>query len=61
MKKTFGRREDVAAVYVDLDAKTLNLVLNPGYEISDDQLAKAVKKSGYKIKNVQRGAALVQN
>ena len=61
MKKTFGRREDFAAVYVDLDAKTLNLVLNPGYEISDDQLAKAVKKSGYKIKNVQRGAALVQN
>jgi hypothetical protein len=29
MNKTFGKRDEVAAVYVDLDAKTLNLVLKP--------------------------------
>ena len=49
----------VAAVYVDLDAKTLNLVLRPGAEMSDETLRKAVKKSGYKVDSIARGAAVV--
>lgn len=55
MNKTFGKREDVAAVYVDLDAKTLNLVMKPGATMSDKALRKAVKKSGYKVDTIARG------
>ena len=59
MNKTLGKRDDVAAVYVDLDAKTLNLVLRPGASMDDATLRKAVKKSGYKVDSIARGDALV--
>ena len=35
MNKIFSNREEVAAVYVDLDTKALNLVLTPGATMSD--------------------------
>lgn len=54
MNKTFGKRDDVAAVYVDLDESTLNLVLKPGETITDKALRKAVKKSGYKVDKIER-------
>lgn len=54
MNKSFGRRDDVAAVYVDLDEKTLNLVLAPGASMDDDEIRKVVKKSGYKAKDIFR-------
>jgi len=58
MNKTFGKRDDVAAVYVDLDAKTLNLVLKPNASMDDETLRKAVKKSGYKVDSIARGSAV---
>lgn len=60
MNKTFGKRDDVAAVYVDLDESTLNLVLKPGETITDKALRKAVKKSGYKVDKIERGPDLTQ-
>lgn len=59
MNKTFGKRKDVAAVYVDLDSKTLNLVLKPGAEMTDEDLRKYVKKSGYKVDAIARGPAVI--
>ncbi len=61
MNKTFGKRKDVAAVYVDLDAKTLNLVLVPGATITDKELLKAIKKSGYKAEDITRGPSVIAN
>ena len=58
MNKTFGKRDDVAAVHVDLDAKTLNLVMVPGSTMTDEALRKLVKKSGYKVDTIARGAEL---
>ena len=58
MNKTLSKREDVAAVYVDLDAKTLNLVLKPGATLSDNDLRELVKKSGYKVETIARGPQL---
>ena len=55
MNKTFGKRDDVAAVYVDLDAKTLNLVMAPGASMDDESLRKLVKKAGYKVDAIARG------
>lgn len=58
MNKTFGNRDEVAAVHVDLDAKTLNLVLKPGMSMSDDMIISTVKKAGYKVDTIVRGDAL---
>lgn len=59
MDKTFGKREEVAAVYVDLDSKTLNIVLKAGQNIDDETITKLVKKSGYKVDKIYRGAQIV--
>ena len=48
MDKTFSKREEIAAVYVDLDHKTLNLVFNPDQSIDEDSIRKLVKKAGYR-------------
>lgn len=56
MNKTFGKRSEVAAVYVDLDTKTLNLVMNVGESLSDAQIDKLVEKAGYKLAAIRRGA-----
>lgn len=59
MNKTFGKRDDVAAVYVDLDSKTLNLVLKPGAVMTDETLRDVVKKSGYKVDVIARGTSII--
>lgn len=58
MNKTFGKRDDVEAVYVDLDDKTLNLVLKAGAEMDDETLTSLVKKAGYKVDVIDRAPAL---
>ncbi|NNU16534.1 cation transporter [Parvularcula sp. ZS-1/3] len=60
MNKTFGRRDDVSAVYVDLDTKTLNLVLKPESKLSDPEIEKLVKKAGYRIASIRRGEEALQ-
>ncbi len=59
MNKTFGRRDDVAAVYVDLDSKTLNLVLMPEAVMDDAEISRVVVRSGYRAKAIHRGAHIL--
>ena len=62
MNKIFGKREEVAAIYVDLDTKALSLVLVPGASLSDETIAELAVQAGYRIADVRRGdAALGQN
>ncbi len=56
MNKTFGKRDEVAAVHVDLDEKTLSLVLNDGAQLADNDIEKLVKRSGYRLSAIRRGA-----
>ena len=55
MNKTFGKREEVAATYVDLDTKAMSLVFNPGVSLDDETINKLVKKSGYRAAAIRRG------
>ena len=55
MNKTFGKQEEVAAVHVDLDEKTLSLVLNDGAQLADNDIEKLVKRSGYRLSAIRRG------
>lgn len=57
MNKTFGKRDEVAATYVDLDSKTLSLVFQPAMTLSDDAIRELVKKAGYKTAAIRRGPA----
>ncbi|NRA30388.1 MAG: cation transporter [Parvularculaceae bacterium] len=60
MNKTFGKRKEVAAVYVDLDDKTLSLVLKSGASLSDETIDKLVKDAGYRIASIRRGDAALK-
>ena len=57
MNKIFSKREEVAAIYVDLDTKALNLVLVPGASMSDTTIAELSVQAGYRIAEVRRGDA----
>ena len=55
MNKTFGKRDEVAATYVDLDTKAMSLVLVPGAVLDDETITKLVKKAGYRASAIRRG------
>jgi copper chaperone CopZ len=55
MNKVFGKRDEVTAVHVDLDKKTLSLVIHEGQALSDEQIAALAKKAGYRIAAIRRG------
>ena len=54
MNKIFGKRDEVAAVYVDLDKKILSLVIGEGEALTDKQIEKLAKKVGYRIAAIRR-------
>ena len=54
MNRVFGKRDEVAAVYVDLDKKTLSLVIGEGEALTDKQIEKLAKKAGYRIAAIRR-------
>ena len=58
MNKTVGKKDGVVATHVDLDAKTLNIVFEPGQAADDETLRKWIKKSGYKADAILRGDSL---
>lgn len=59
MNKIFGKRDEVAAVYVDLDTKALNLVFKPGQDLDDETIAALAVEAGYRIAAVYRDDALM--
>ena len=54
MNKVFSKRDEVAAIYVDLDKKTLSLVINDGSYLSDKQIEKLAEQAGYRIAAIRR-------
>lgn len=54
MNKVFGKRDEVAAVYVDLDKKTLNLVVSKGAALTDKDIEQLAMKAGYRIAAIRR-------
>lgn len=54
MNKIFSKREEVAATYVDLDAKTLSIVTKPDNNIDDATIEKLISKAGYKTASITR-------
>ena len=61
MNKIFSKREEIAAIYIDLDTKALSLVLAPGASMSDQTIADLAVQAGYRIAEVRRGDAALGN
>lgn len=61
MNKIFSKREEVAAMYVDLDTKALSLVLVPGTSMTDQTIADLAVQAGYRIADVRRGSEALGN
>lgn len=56
MTRTFGRRSEVAAVHIDLDDKTLQLVVRDGQTLDDATITDLVRRSGYQLTgDIRRG------
>ena len=55
VEKVFSRRDEVAGVAVDLEAKTITLAMKPGGQIDDATLKKLIVDSGYNVLAVRRG------
>ena len=56
LNKTFKKHEAVAATYVDLDTKSMSVVLKDGAALDDAEVTKLVKKAGYNVANIERKA-----
>jgi copper chaperone CopZ len=54
MEKSFSKHAAVDAVSVDLDTKTVRLTFREGQSMSDEAIARVVKKSGYKTDGIRR-------
>ncbi len=54
LNKTFKKRAEVLATYVDLDTKILSLDLKDGADISNDDIMKLVEKAGYNTVSIAR-------
>jgi len=59
MNKIFGKRKEVAAVYVDLDKKTLSLALQAGKTLSDQDIEKLAEQAGYRIAAIRRDSEAI--
>ena len=57
MNKIFGKREEVAAIYVDLDTKALSIVTYEQGSLSDEDIGSLAEQAGYRVAAVRRGAA----
>ena len=57
VNKIFSKREEVAAIYVDLDTKALSLVLVPSASLNDDTIADLAVQAGYRVADIRRGDA----
>ena len=55
MTRTFGRRDEVSAVHVDLDTKQLQLVIDSGQVMDDATITDLVRRSGYELVSIRRG------
>lgn len=57
MNKIFGKRAEVAAMYVDLDTKSLSIVTHEQGSLSDEDIGSLAEQAGYRVAAVRRGAA----
>lgn len=54
MEKVFGKKEPVAAVKVDLDAKVVTIDLKEGLKLEDTEIKQGIIDAGYTVVDIKR-------
>ena len=54
IEKVFGKQTAVDSVKVDLDASEIRIRFKPGQSMSDDQIARLIRDSGYSLTAITR-------
>lgn len=55
MEKVFGKREEVKAIAVNLDAGRVDITLQPGKTLDDATISTLITDSGYDVTGIERG------
>lgn len=54
LEKTFGKKEEVESITVDLTEKLVTITLKDGKDISDDVITQIILDSGYNVEKIHR-------
>jgi copper chaperone CopZ len=57
LEKVLGRKREVAAVAVDMDAQEVRLTFRPGRTLADEDLRRLVTDAGFATVAIRRGSA----
>ncbi len=55
IEKTLQKQPEVARTNIDLSSKKITLTMNPGRDISDEELIDLVQNAGYGVDHIERG------
>lgn len=54
LKKTFGKKENVKGIEVDLDKKVVKVETLEGKPLSDEEIKSTIKDAGFDVVNIER-------
>lgn len=54
LKKTFGKKENVKGIQVDLEKKVVKVETLDGKPLSDDEIKSTIKDAGFDVLNIER-------
>jgi copper chaperone CopZ len=54
LEKTFGKKEEVKAIDVNLDTKIVTVNFNDGMNLSDEVLTQIITDAGYNVEGIHR-------
>ena len=55
LKKTFGKKENVKGIEVDLDKKVVKVETSEGKPLSDEEIKSTINDAGFDVVNIERG------
>lgn len=55
IKKTFGRKDGVLDVAVDLDRKVVTITTKDGTTLADSEIRESIIDAGYEVLEIKRG------
>ncbi|MES2462699.1 MAG: heavy metal-associated domain-containing protein [Armatimonadota bacterium] len=55
LKKTFGKKENVEGIDVDLDKKIVKVETKEGATLKDDEITSIIHDAGFEVLSIQRG------
>lgn len=55
LEKTFGKRDEVESIDVDLDNGVVHIAYKQGQSLPDEEVTKLITDSGYAVDGIEKG------